>query len=113
MPFVVSSQLCDVELLDMDWDDQTITLTLNDNVSDKLDDIFGEDTNYSLFSNDFTIYNDSEFKVESLFEYTEDSDYGIHGSEPSVYLCHEHYHQQKKNGNKPIKKPIAIDNTTR
>jgi hypothetical protein len=32
LPFVVSSQLCDVELLDMDWDDQTITLTLNDNV---------------------------------------------------------------------------------
>ena len=32
LPFVVSSQLCDVELLDMDWDDQIITLTLNDNV---------------------------------------------------------------------------------
>jgi len=32
LPFVVSSQICDVELLDMDWDDQTITLTLNDNV---------------------------------------------------------------------------------
>ena len=32
LPFVVSSQLCDIELLDMDWDDQTITLTLNDNV---------------------------------------------------------------------------------
>jgi len=28
----ISAQTCDLELLNMDWDDQTITLTLNDNV---------------------------------------------------------------------------------
>ena len=28
----ISAQSCDLELLNMDWDDQTVTLTLNDNV---------------------------------------------------------------------------------
>jgi len=54
-----------------------IVLKLNSAVKEKLDDIFGNDVEYAVFSDKSTIYNDSDFDITLLDKYTNEINYGI------------------------------------